>query len=659
MPSAQQHVILPQFGRTLGAQKTGADHAKMGAVIDPESRPQKVETVRKLVQAGQFSPQLYAFLLDELLVCVDAKASDYREWLGFASLCAVRIDRPVCAALCTALASGPQAALSLLPEVGASRQRAYLLAAQAKSAGVDSARLVSEAAEQAQKAGLNVSAALFLGQVGKRSAAKELWLRLLGGSLPPYERALVHAQLALLFLRSDSASDAADGKRHAVLCGQILDEIADDYESQNQRALALDCYRVLSQLGEASGAFENVTEGYLGMLRIFKSERLVGEALWVYDELLRIATDAGEHEQCAEQCRDAAAFLYRCGLPTSAQRYLLSAADALARVADVRLRAGAVRLAEHALLSAADLLSTLSAPDRLHRVLEQLAALRSDVAERSRYHRLAELIDTAGAPARSDLGKPAAKSVETLPGSASQRAALPAVWSLDLLEWEANASPELVCLRLLLDASRPELTRRQALLALLLLDGADPTQKSEAVQIRLVGSLGSLRAYEAIAPLARLYHTSRATQPGGSALRVAILDVLPRLPFPRSLQLVVEALQDPALAVRSQAQASLARLGTVELLGPLGQILVDASDLGVKLAIVSALGRIADPRAVERLLQVFLQSDDPLRREARRGLVSLRDASLRPLYARALLSVSADRAQDLNILISELFPSGL
>ena len=61
----------------------------------------------------------------------------------------------------------------------------------------------------------------------------------------------------------------------------------------------------------------------------------------------------------------------------------------------------------------------------------------------------------------------------------------------------------------------------------------------------------------------------------------------------------------------------------------------------------------------ERLLQVFVSQPDPLRREARRGLLALRDGSLRPLYARALLTVPPDREPDLRVLIAELFPSGL
>lgn len=627
----------------------------MQAVTDPDELPEKVEKVRKVVEAGQLSPQLFSYVVTELLVCVDAKASDYRQWLTWASQCAAASGQKLRAALLTALASGPKAALAGLPTEGTARERAYLLAAQARQEPVDASRLYREAAQQALSAGLVVSAALFFVQAGQAEEAQALWLRLLGGQQPPYERALFHAQLALLLLPGKKDGDGADGVRHAALAGQILEEIADEYETKGQRALALDCYRVLGQLGQQSGSFENVTEGYLGMLRIFKGERLCSEAIRVYDELLRLASQAGEHELCAEQCRDAAAFLQRCGLHQAAQAYLQRAAESLIRVAEVRLQSGATRLAEHALLSAADLLSTLPDTPRLAQVLGQLAALRSEPTERARYERLVALLQKKGPV--GDQPKDVAQAKDQM----SQAAALPEVWTLDLLEWEAGASPLLACLRLLLDTSRPELTRRHALLVLLFLDGGEPARLSEESLTQVVLSLGSLRAYEAIAPLAKLYRDARQQQGQslGAALRGAIIEAMPRLPYPRALQLVVEALQDPSKAVVLVAQTALTKMGTAELLSAMGQLLSDSRDLAVKLAVVSALGRIPDPRAVERLLQIFVREADPLRKEARRGLVSLRDPGLRPLFARALLSVSAERAQDLHSLIAELFPSGV
>ncbi len=627
----------------------------MQVVADPDELAEKVEKVRKVAEAGQFSPQLLSYVVTELLVCVDAKTSDYRQWLTWASQCAASCGHKLRAALLAALASGPKAALPLLPAEGCTRERAYLLAAQAKQEPADASRLHREAAEQALAAGLVVSAALFFVQAGQTGTAKDLWLRLLGGPLPPYECALVHAQLALLLVRSDKAGDVAEGMRHAALGGQILEEMADEYETKGQRALALDCYRVLGQLGQQSGSFENVTEGYLGMLRIFKRERLCGEAVLVYDELLRLAAQAGEHELCAEQCRDAAAFLVRCGLVQKAQSYLERAAEALIRVAELRQQTGATRLAEHALLSAADLLSTLPSSEKLAQVLGQLASLRAEPPTKTRYERLAALLPKSGPARGSPVG------AEKVSDGRSQAAALPEVWTLDLLEWEAGASPLLVCLRLVLDASRPELTRRHALLVLLFLDGAEPTRlKDESLQ-QVVQSLGSLRAYESIAPLVKLYRDSQKRQGtrAGEALRGTIIEAMPRLPYPRALQLVVEALQDPSPAVATVAQTSLARLGTIELLSSIGQLLADSRELAVQLAVISALGKIPDPRAVEQLIQVFVREEDPLRKEARRGLMSLRDPALQPLYARALLSVPAERAQDLHSLIAALFPSGV
>ena len=168
------------------------------------------------------------------------------------------------------------------------------------------------------------------------------------------------------------------------------------------------------------------------------------------------------------------------------------------------------------------------------------------------------------------------------------------VWTLDLLAWEAAASPAAVCLPLLLDPSRPELTRRHALLVLLYIEG-DTTQLLPVEQRqRLVRSLGSQRVYEAVAPLHRLYQESLtwAWFEGEATLRGQIVDALPKLPFPRALQLVVQALGDPSEAVRSQAHSALSRLGTSELLSTLGQLLSESREPAVQLALVSALSRI-------------------------------------------------------------------
>jgi hypothetical protein len=321
-------------------------------------------------------------------------------------------------------------------------------------------------------------------------------------------------------------------------------------------------------------------------------------------------------------------------------------------VASGRLQAGAVRLAEHALLSAAELLSSGSSPTLLRDVLTQLAALVTDPIQRARYQRLAQAVPV---PSRLPVAQAVSPSGPTVGPVAEP------VWSWDLLAWESAASPTAVCLRLLLDPSRPELTRRHALLALLYVEESDTDSLSIELRQRLGKSLGSLRAYDAVAPLVRLYRESlvRPDSLDEQSLRAQIVDAMPRLPFSSSLALVVSALSDPADAVRLQARGALSRLGTAELLSTLGQLFAESHELPVQLALLSALSKVADPRAVERLLQVFVSQPDPLRREARRGLLALRDGSLRPLYARALLTVPPDREPDLRVLIAELFPSGL
>lgn len=622
--------------------------------------------VRKALAAGPISPAMVPFVVSELLSEVDCRASDYKEFLLLASECFVRRQQPRRAALTQALASGADAALRLLPSGDHPRERAYLLSYKAKTQAEGTAlsqALFAEAAALCQSADWLVSAALLWQQAGALLSAKEAWTRLLGGQLPPYERALVHTQLSLLGGPADGGAESgppletalwADGQRHAALGGQLLEEVADEHETAGRRAQALDCYRVMAQLGQQRGSAENLAEGYLGMLRIYRGERMVEAAMSCYDELLAHAERLGEHELCAEQCKEAAQFLVRCGQQKRAVGYEERAARSLIKVASGRLQAGAGRLAEHALLSAAELLSSGTAPALLREVLQQLSDLVTEPTHKARYQRLAEAVVV---PSRSPS---ASVPSDSLRGPGSVRVAQP-VWSWDLLAWESAASPAAVCLRLLLDPVRPELTRRHALLALLYVEEEDTLALSNELRQRLVKSLGSLRAYEAVAPLTRLYRESLTLPPSldESALRGQIIDAMPKLPFARSLALVVSALSDPSDAVRSQARGALSRLGTVELLSTLGQLFADSQEVPVQLALLSALSKVADPRSVERLLQVFLSQPDPLRREARRGLLTLRDGSLRPLYARALLSVPPDREQDLRVLIAELFPSGL
>ena len=101
-------------------------------------------------------------------------------------------------------------------------------------------------------------------------------------------------------------------------------------------------------------------------------------------------------------------------------------------VASGRLQAGAVRLAEHALLSAAELLSSGSSPTLLRDVLTQLAALVTDPIQRARYQRLAQAVPV---PSRLPVAQAVSPSGPTVGPVAEP------VWSWDLLAWESAASP--------------------------------------------------------------------------------------------------------------------------------------------------------------------------------------------------------------------------
>ena len=87
----------------------------MPNVSEPEELVEKAAQVRRLLATGQVTTQAAQQVVAELLEAVDAKASDYRDWLQLASQCFARLGQPRQAALTMALAAGPAAGLALLP----------------------------------------------------------------------------------------------------------------------------------------------------------------------------------------------------------------------------------------------------------------------------------------------------------------------------------------------------------------------------------------------------------------------------------------------------------------------------------------------------------------------------------------------------------------
>lgn len=642
----------------------------------------------KLVQRhlGAGTPEAQAERLVQRLAQVDAPAEQYEQWV----LCGVRVyqrlgelARPgsggaeVRAALLYIYLGQLARARALLPP-GCAVERAYLrlweAEAQAARAAAPSraeaqahapraalahgevadraAPLYIQAGQELALAKRPVQAALAYQAAGRLDAAQACWQTVLADSrLLPYHQALVRVNLSLALHRGPSSRLA---HRQAAAAQQLLEEVADEAEARGERERALDCYRVLLQLGQALGRFENLAEGYLNCIRILKDEQLRLHALRYYEDFARVGSELGEHHTVAQVCREAADYLDRRGLdPALRRRYQRRAAtSAVAAAEQLQARGGAVTLCEHAYLLAIESWNALDDFVEVGTCFAALAALPLPAERQQRYLRLVENYPRPPQPAPP--AAPSATADPALPAFLRQQQAYPPIWLLDLLEWEAAGDPAAVCLSLLGDTQRALVTRRHALVVLLLGHaaaasgpGADPAapQAAEArlqQALAIVSSLSNLRAYEALRPLERLYAESAARAAASAEaahaaqVRTAILAAPPRLLYKRAFYLAARGLDDPHPAARRQALESLARLHFPDAIAPLCRLFRDTRDPAVRSAVLHSLGRAHDLRAGEFLLEVLRHEPEPLRDEARRLLLRYENPELIPLLQRSL-----------------------
>lgn len=133
--------------------------------------------------------------------------------------------------------------------------------------------------------------------------------------------------------------------------------------------------------------------------------------------------------------------------------------------------------------------------------------------------------------------------------------------------------------------------------------------------------LGDLQAREAEGPLGELLHHD------DERVRHAATIALMRLGTPRSMPAIEQALKDGAPQIRMQAAAALSeRNGGVSAV-PLLRALDAERDDEVKTAFLIALGRLASPPAVKRLIAVA----QPERRLFHRKVAALRIAAVQGL----------------------------
>lgn len=636
------------------------DQAELGEAREQHRQAQKQ---RKRGDAGAALTS-YA----RLLGLVDAPAKDYDEWVLGLEETGRGGGQGRLAALCQLYRGEVERALASLPAERFPVERAETLQALA-GRPVQAAR-GNEAAELFLGAGLPVRAAVVYAGLAQTEKALACYARLLsdprvGTAEAAYVRALLHGQLATLRFKQQLESGASgelstEVARHAAAAQILLEEVAEECEKTGQRDRALDGFRVLAELGRGLGRFENIAEGYKGCLRILLEERCFAEAVKLYEELIALCLAHGEPHSAALACRDAAVCVEQAGFGDG-RDYLRRSAE-YGRVAAARLLelGASPALVENALLGSLD--AALSAAD-LGLVRAACAVMVTLPLPEPRLRKYQRLLAGLG-------GGEAAVGVP--PGRASAVASAQ-VWLADLLEWEAGGDPALVLFGLLADGKRPLLTRRNALRGLVLLAQKPAADEAGMVaqRLSLVETLCGLRCHEALQPLERLFQehggarktpllaaksaspaTVAATQaalrnPTAAArIRRAVVEHSPRLPFRRSLSLIVRALSDPDPGVAAAALSALGRCGFPDAVSGLCRLYRQDPRLPVRQAALVALGQARDARASEELIEALRRDPEPLRGEALRQLYADSSRELRALLLRhvAVSSGAAKRA---------------
>jgi len=619
---------------------------------------QLAKEVKRLLRRGSAEAALRLSLL--LLAHTDAPAAAYDAWVKQAETAARELADPRLAAYLALYRRDLAQAAALLPQDRYPLELGHALSLAQRADPAESAKLGSASAgELFQAAGQLVLAGRAYAAAGSLDSAIRCYRQLLGhGRLGLYEQALVHYHIAETMHRLSGSPPGGAGpvpskleaRRHALFCQERLESVADEYERAGDIDRALDCCRLYIRLGQVLGSFENIAEGYVSCLRLLKDERRTLDVLRHCEELLAACGQAGEHHLLAEKCGDVATYLDK-QQPAWAGLYRRRAAEALAAAASHNeARGGAVRLTESMLLQAAgawNSLGDLLAVGAVFRRLSRLPAEKPE--EMARRRRYAELC------ARYPSTQPAAGEAEpaplpSLPAYVTEEQAQPPVWDQDLVEWQAAGDPVAVSLALLCDGerSRPQLTRRNALLVLLYAgmpqppDAPRPARAADP-QLRTIEALAGLRCYEALHPLERLFDTACAAEPPaafGAAhdqpkdwaslgnptpavlIRRTIIQALPRLPFRRSLALIVRGLQDPDLGVYTASLDALASASFPDAVSGLVRLYRSqpAPPFEVRRAALHALGRSRDPRAAELLTEVARKDAEPLAGDASRLL---------------------------------------
>jgi HEAT repeat protein len=494
-----------------------------------------------------------------------------------------------------------------------------------------------EAAAEFAAADLPVQAAVATEEARDAARARDAWAALLGAPGlrdRPYERALVCFNLGMATQRAAERADAggarrplapevrAEVTRHLVAAQRLLEQVADEYETAGERERAFNCYQILLKLGQDSGWFENLSEGYLNCIRILKEDGFKFYVLQYYEDFLELALQREEFHAAATLYREAADYAQRAGLPYH-RFYLRRSADTWWREADKAVRAGApVELVENAYLASVDCFSLNGDFVHVREAYEKLAAL--DLGERkvARYQAIAARY--AGAPSEEGEGLP-------FPPYLRQARAYGDIWFVDLVEWEHGGDPEKVAVAIVGDLRYPDSVRRRAVNLILELAAARAAGSIGPETLAAVAQgLGELQSYAALAPLERLY------QHADARVRRAAVRALRYLFYKRSFSLLARGLADRDAAVREAAVEAMRGLHFPHAFDPLTRIYREHRDERVKAVALESIGRIGTLEAGELLVGVLRQEGGALRDVARRALSLFDDPEVVPILRQQL-----------------------
>jgi hypothetical protein len=483
----------------------------------------------------------------------------------------------------------------------------------------------TESAPEFARAGALVQAAVSLESAKDNAGARSVWADLVDNPRlrdHPYERALVHTNLGLSTRRA--GGDKADSQRHLAAAQRLLEQVADDFETAGERERAFDCYGVLLKLGQDSGSFENLSEGYLNCIRILKDDGLKFYVLQYHEDFLELALERREFHAAATLYREAAEYSMRAGLPYH-RFYTRQSAETWLKEAQKGLEGGApMDLVENSFLAAIEAFSTVGNFSKVREVYHRLAQLDLVDRKKVRYTAITERFKDAPSEDAEGL---------QFPQYLRQKRAYGDVWFVDLVEWEHDGDPEKVASTIVGDLKYPDGFRRQALRVILEIafvrartGQIDPDTLATVAQ-----TLGQLQSYVALAPLEKLFEQGEDVR-----VRRAAVAALKHLFFKRSFGLLAKGLRDREDTVREAAIDAMRRLHFPHAFHPLTRIFREHTEQRVKEVALETIGRIESIEAGELLIGVLRQETGPLREVARKALAVFDDADIVPIMKQQL-----------------------